>query len=117
MSSAHKHRKAHIGSSSAATDEQCECVRQRLAFIARCRSRNSTNEMVRSTQQHHRQRSAVAEFSSVNEVRYAYRFRISVAVPGPPPVAAKIAANADSAIIVRMMTTITIAGRINGSVM
>jgi hypothetical protein len=41
---------------------------------------------------------------------------ISVAVPGPPPVAAKIAANADSAIIVRMISTMTIAGRISGSV-
>ena len=38
-------------------------------------------------------------------------------VPGPPPVAAKIAANAESAIIVRRITTITIAGRISGSVM
>ena len=40
-----------------------------------------------------------------------------MAEPGPPPVAAKIAANAESAVIIRRITTITTAGRISGSVM
>ena len=40
-----------------------------------------------------------------------------MAEPGPPPVAAKIAAKADSAVIMRMITTMTMAGRISGRVM
>src|SRR4029078_13078631 len=53
----------------------------------------------------------------LNDVRYAYRLRISVAEPGPPPVAAKVAANADSAVIMRRITTIAMGGRSSGKVM